>query len=61
MPGIANYLRAILEKWDNGSKGKVWKIKIDRGGYSNVELDESVTALIKVYSCNVKEYILLKA
>lgn len=61
MPGMANDPRAILEKWDNGSKGNVWKIKIDQGSYSNVELDESVTALIKVDSCNIKEYILVKA
>lgn len=54
MPGMANDPRAILEKWDNGSKGNVWKIKIDQGSYSNVELDESVTALIKVDSCNIK-------
>lgn len=30
MPGIANYLKAILVKWDNGSKKKVRKIKLIR-------------------------------
>lgn len=38
---------------------KVWVVKIDQDSYLNVELDESVTALIKVYSCNI-EYILVK-
>lgn len=33
-------------------KKKVWIVKIDQDSYLNVELDESVTALIKVYSCN---------
>lgn len=61
MPEIANYRRVVLEKWDNGLKGKAWKIKIDQGSYLDVELDGSVTALIKVYRCNVKESILVKA
>ena len=38
----------------------MWKIKIDQGSYLNVELDGSVTALIQVYSYNIKEYILVK-
>lgn len=39
---------------------KVCIVKIDQDSYLNVESDESVTALIKVYSCN-KEYILVRA
>lgn len=38
MPGIANYLRAILTKWDNGSK-KSMPNKIDQYSYLNVKLD----------------------
>lgn len=37
------------------------KNKIDQDSYLNVELDGSITALIKAYSCNIKEHILVKA
>lgn len=42
-------------------KRKVWKIKTDQGSYLNVKLDVSITALIKAYSCNIKEFIFVKA